>query len=252
MRPRLLVSIRNSDEAAAALAGGADIVDVKEPANGSLGKASDKVIQQVVDDVRRLAPRIPVSAALGEVSDWTAFPETMDDQNPFPIGLTYLKMGLSDSVDRPVPWRNALQKARLAVEAVHGGNRFPDWAAVAYVDHIRCGAPSVMDVLDEAHAAGCSVLLLDTFSKDTTTLFDWLTDDELAQTRERSTACGLQLALAGRIDADHLSDAVRFGPDILAVRGAACHGNDREATISEQRVRDLRSAISSLSSILFQ
>ena len=35
--PRLLVSVRNSREAIDALAGGADWIDLKEPANGTLG-----------------------------------------------------------------------------------------------------------------------------------------------------------------------------------------------------------------------
>ena len=34
---RLLVSVRSADEVAAAMAGGADIIDAKEPARGSLG-----------------------------------------------------------------------------------------------------------------------------------------------------------------------------------------------------------------------
>ena len=36
--PQLLVSVRNATEAAAAVLGGADILDVKEPANGPLGR----------------------------------------------------------------------------------------------------------------------------------------------------------------------------------------------------------------------
>ena len=34
---RLLVSVRSADEVGAALAGGAEIVDVKEPSRGALG-----------------------------------------------------------------------------------------------------------------------------------------------------------------------------------------------------------------------
>ena len=37
---RLLVSVRSAEEAAAAVMGGADIVDAKEPALGSLGPVS--------------------------------------------------------------------------------------------------------------------------------------------------------------------------------------------------------------------
>src|SRR4051794_2290794 len=65
-KPGLLVSVRSAAEALAALAGGADVIDVKEPKNGSLGAADDDTISAVV---RAVNGRAPVSAALGELVD---------------------------------------------------------------------------------------------------------------------------------------------------------------------------------------
>ena len=42
---RLLVSVRNGQEAEAALAGGAHVIDVKEPARGSLGRADETTLR---------------------------------------------------------------------------------------------------------------------------------------------------------------------------------------------------------------
>src|SRR6478735_1969877 len=64
--PGLLVSVRSAAEALAALAGGADVIDVKEPNRGSLGAADDETISDIV---RAVAGRAPVSAALGELVD---------------------------------------------------------------------------------------------------------------------------------------------------------------------------------------
>ena len=61
----LLVSVRSADEVAAALEGGADIIDVKEPAKGPLGMAEAEVVAAVVD---RVKGKVPVSAAMGEWS----------------------------------------------------------------------------------------------------------------------------------------------------------------------------------------
>ena len=44
MSVNLLVSVRSRQEAAAALAGGADIIDIKEPSQGSLGRAAASVM----------------------------------------------------------------------------------------------------------------------------------------------------------------------------------------------------------------
>jgi len=41
---RLLVSVRDASEARAALAGGAGIIDAKEPLNGPLGAVSSDVL----------------------------------------------------------------------------------------------------------------------------------------------------------------------------------------------------------------
>ena len=61
---RLLVSVRNAIEAEAALAGGADIIDAKEPLNGALGPVAKEVIQSIAEKV---AGSAPVSVALGDV-----------------------------------------------------------------------------------------------------------------------------------------------------------------------------------------
>ena len=85
--PRLLVSVRNAEEAIAACCGGADIIDVKEPLNGSLGRASAEVMESIAASLSDCAadctptatepmlhdavatPR-PLSLALGEVDEW--------------------------------------------------------------------------------------------------------------------------------------------------------------------------------------
>src|SRR5437763_1899892 len=59
--PGLQVSVRSAAEAESALAGGADLIDVKEPSRGPLGAADAAVIRDVITAV---AGRRPVSAAL--------------------------------------------------------------------------------------------------------------------------------------------------------------------------------------------
>src|SRR3954468_1178551 len=80
----LLVSVRSPAEAEDALRGGAALIDVKEPACGSLGRASDQTIAEVL---RQVAGRRPVSAACGELKDnLPLFPAP---------GLRYVKWGLA-------------------------------------------------------------------------------------------------------------------------------------------------------------
>ena len=48
---QLLVSVRSAEEAAAALAGGADLIDAKDPAAGPLGPVSLERFREIVVEV---------------------------------------------------------------------------------------------------------------------------------------------------------------------------------------------------------
>src|SRR5215468_9568595 len=89
--PGLLISVRDAAEAEAALRGGADVIDVKEPRRGSLGRADAATIAAVVACV---AGRRPVSAALGELV------EPGSEAVPGP-GLSFVKWGLAGTASLP-------------------------------------------------------------------------------------------------------------------------------------------------------
>jgi uncharacterized protein (UPF0264 family) len=90
---QLLVSVRSADEVEAALAGGADIIDAKEPANGSLGAVSPATLAKV-------ASRIPavqeLSIALGDVRTVAEVITSIDRlELPPRTAPTYLKLGFA-------------------------------------------------------------------------------------------------------------------------------------------------------------
>src|SRR6266513_157132 len=63
---RLLVSVASAAEASAALAGGADVIDAKDPRAGTLGAVAFDVLREIHAAV---AGRRPVTAALGDAAD---------------------------------------------------------------------------------------------------------------------------------------------------------------------------------------
>src|SRR4051812_49007094 len=69
--PKLLVSVRNVSEAQAAVGGGCDLLDVKEPARGPLGMADRRVIAEVAQFAAGAQTDRPLecSVALGEVDE---------------------------------------------------------------------------------------------------------------------------------------------------------------------------------------
>jgi hypothetical protein len=184
-RAGLLVSVRSPEEAELALAGGADIIDVKEPAQGALGRAADRTIGAVLD---RVAGRRPVSAALGELgkvlSSQYSVPSTCLDPR-----LAFVKWGLADCGNdyaSPTRQRGMSRRegdaARYSVTAApQSPSNLPKWQSallselgrptnpqmvlVAYADWQCARAPALHEVVAFACQRPGNVLLIDTHSK---------------------------------------------------------------------------------------
>ena len=258
VRPKLLVSVRNSVEAFAAVSGGADIIDVKEPANGSLGRASLSAIQSIAERIalHRVSTassgaahfhselsELQLSVALGEVAEWIGGRGSWrgDVISFLPQARPrYLKLGLAGLGSRgksPTAWISSWMHVR---EQFRGDHK---WVAVAYADHLRADSPAVESVCAAAAGSGCSVLLIDTFEKDGSNVFDFMTAGQLRSVRSCTAQAGLQLAVAGRITECELSSVLPIGPDIIAVRGAICEAGRRTAAVCEEKVRRFVEAI---------
>jgi (5-formylfuran-3-yl)methyl phosphate synthase len=228
--PLLLVSVSSVDEAASALAGGADIVDAKDPHAGALGAVT-------IDVLRRIAAAVagarPLSAALGDAND-AAIAERMAAEYTG-AGAAFVKMGFAGV-------RDPNRVADLLTAAVQGARPRGAVVAVAYADGDprRDVTPDVL--IDIAAGAGAAGLLIDTANKRGASIRGLIDSATAAQLVVRAHRAGLFGALAGRLDAGDIPYAVEAGADVIGVRGAACD-NGRLGTISAARVERLRSAI---------
>ena len=235
---RLLVSVRSAAEAGAALAGGAEIIDVKEPARGALGAADPEVVRAVEG---RLPTAIPLSVALGDPPDDPAVRAAVGRLAPRrPAGEVVLKLGFAGTSGRQAVVNRlaaALDQARCVGS--------PAIVAVAYADHARASAPSPADVLRASARSGAAGVLIDTFVKDGRDLFASVSVEALAEWIAEARACGLLVAVAGSLGPDGIARVGDAGPDVVGVRGAACEGG-RLGRVSAERVRELRSAIAAI------
>ena len=222
--------MRTAAEAVIAVDHGAGIIDVKEPSRGPLGMADLCVIEQVVAAV---AGRFPVSVALGELAALPSMPR-------LPVGVTFGKVGLARA---PRDWREELASRFADVPHIQ-----PVAVAYAAMDAAEAARLSVADpgqVLQWAIDHGAWALLVDTCCKDGRTLFDSqpVRDGTLQCVVDRAHSHGLVVALAGSLTPAVVPRAMEMGADIVAVRGAACAGSDRQAGIDGPRVRELANLI---------
>jgi (5-formylfuran-3-yl)methyl phosphate synthase len=231
--PGLLVSVRNSSEALAALRGGADVIDVKEPSRGSLGAADRESIAAVVQTVGGQAI---VSAACGELIDVVRMPNG-DDQTLLPLGVSLFKIGLAGCAAVP-DWSAVWQRAIEPIRASQASLEVRP-VAVIYADWLAAGAPPPQEVLSAAMELGCPAILIDTWDKSQGALFNHWPLDDLQMFICEMRRQNLLVVLAGSLIGEGITAAAQLGPDLVAVRTAACDAG-RSGTVSEQRVRNLK------------
>ncbi|MGH7369679.1 MAG: (5-formylfuran-3-yl)methyl phosphate synthase [Candidatus Methylomirabilaceae bacterium] len=230
---KLLISVRDEDEAAAAVAGGADIVDVKNPDEGSLGAQQPHVIAAIA---RMIPVGIDVSASIGDVPN---LPGTvaLAGLGAALCGIRFVKVGLLGT-------RTPAEAARL-LEVLSGAltlaNRRIGLVACAYADadHVGSLDPILLPQMAAPFVEGC---MIDTAIKDGRSLFHYLPDAAVARFIERCRDRGLFAALAGSLRPEDFSRVRTHGADIVGIRSAACLGG-RGGTLSPERVRALKASL---------
>jgi uncharacterized protein (UPF0264 family) len=233
---RLLVSVRDAEEARDAVAGGADLVDVKEPARGALGRADVAVWRSVAFAV---GDAVPCSAALGELREYDA----SDIGNAVSTamksgglsGFRFAKLGLAGCAQQ----RDWATRLHAAWQALPTGI---EPVAVVYADHARAASPPPAEVIAASIAGRSQAVLIDTFAKDAGHLFSHLSGDMLRRLIALCRDRGLLVVLAGSLDASALPQAIALAPDYIAVRGAVCRPN-RAGRLDAALVRRLRETI---------
>ena len=240
-RPALLVSVRSPAEAAAALAGGADVIDVKDPAAGSLGAAAPSVCGDIAEAVGQQAPW---TMACGELADgldrlaahlaatWQSLQEAGPATRPFPLAI---KVGLA-GCERGRPWRRQLAEIAHQLPAGVGQE------VVIYADAASCGAPPAAEVLEAAFELRAMAVLVDTFNKQSDGLLGQQSLSQLQAWRMHAAAAGCRFVVAGKLGLEDFAAVATLGADIIAVRSAVCsHG--RSGPVVPQLVRRVREGL---------
>jgi hypothetical protein len=232
---RLLVSVRAAAEVPPALAGGADIIDAKEPARGSLGAVGPEVLRAIAASV---PPAVPLSVALGDFATVAIAADAVRealavlDACPRRAPL-YLKLGFAGERSPNVVSR----VIGAALEAADAAPVRPAVVPVAYADHESAGSPEPEDVVRAAIDAGARAFLVDTWSKAGRGLSSYIDAHRLRALADAARSAGMLVAIAGSLDADALDRLDRIA-DVVGVRGAACRGG-REGSVDADLVRGL-------------
>ncbi|RLI75474.1 (5-formylfuran-3-yl)methyl phosphate synthase [Archaeoglobales archaeon] len=232
---RVLVSPMNMEEAIESIRGGADIIDIKNPKEGSLGANFPWVIKSITEIVKKHGKE--VSATTGDL-DYKPGTASLAALGAAISGADYIKVGLYGVKNKD----EAYEMIFNVVKAVKDYDSNKKVVAAAYADYGRILAVSPMELPEVGRKAGVDGIMIDTAIKDGTTLFDHLKINQLNQFVERAHENGMFCALAGNLSWNHIEKLKELKPDIIGVRTMVCESG-RNSKIRGELVNKLVKAI---------
>jgi uncharacterized protein (UPF0264 family) len=233
---KLLISPIDELEAKEAIAGGADIIDVKNPKEGTLGANYPWVIRQI----RTITPKhLEVSCTIGEVGN---FPGSVSlaAYGAASLGVDYIKVGLAGIKTT----KEALFLLQNVVRAAKECKPKIKVVVAGYADAEKIDAINPMVIPELAHRTQAEVAMVDTAVKDGKNLLDHLNEEQLKSFVDSTHKYGLKAALAGSLRKQDIPIIHRVGSDIVGLRGAACTNSNRNTgQITRKLVAELVEAV---------
>ena len=233
---KILISPISLEEAHIVWEGGADIIDIKNIKEGSLGASFPWIISSVVESLK--GKNILFSATLGDLP-YKPGTASLAARGAVISGANYIKAGLYDI--------HSQEEGIAMMEAIRRTCKDHDSTTVVvaagYADYRRFGGLAPLDLVAIAQKSRCDLVMVDTAIKDGSTLFDALTMEEIDLFIRAAHDMGLQVALAGSVKIGHISLLKQLNPDVIGVRGAVCGSNDRKTGIELGQVKAFVQAI---------
>lgn len=221
---KFLASAATKSDVDIALKAGADIIDLKDPANGALGAASEDLIRHAITTVNGA---VPVSAAVGDASmDFTNNEKLLFQCAQ--LGVDFVKIGIPDTIDQAEAIDDLMPLTAGGVKLI----------AVFYADQ-----KIDPDLFETARGAAFQGVMFDTSDKTKGSITNLRSRSELRAYISEAHRLGLLAGLAGSIRSDDVEDLLKLNPDTLGFRGALTEGEGRLGTLSEAACKKIRNLI---------
>lgn len=228
--PKVLVSLKNSEEAQMAASLGLDVLDFKDPSKGPMGGLTPNQLQS---SLKCLDSGQMVSVACGELLEMVQVPFQ------FCSGVDFFKVGLSGvSLEDDSRWLEALQDL---AKGLGEKNLSPCLVPVFYADHENASSPILHDGISLVLENGFRRVLVDTWNKNGCSLLDWISIVDLLEIQELIRSYQGMFVLAGSLTLSNCTSLLREGinPDWFGFRGAVCTEGLRGGRFDPQKALEL-------------
>jgi uncharacterized protein (UPF0264 family) len=234
---KLLVSVVDKKEALESVKGGAHILDVKNPKEGSLGANFPRVINQV----KGVTPKnVEVSATLGDLPNLPGT-ASLAALGAAVSGADYVKAGLL-GVKNSKEATAMMNEVCKAVKDYDSGLKV---IVAGYADYLTVGCVNPLELPDVAYTVEADGVLVDVKVKTgKSNLFSYLSDEKLRNFVEKAHDNNLIVALAGSLAKQDAPRVYALAADIIGIRGAVCTNGDRvEGRVQREKVMEFAKEI---------
>ncbi|HUU77075.1 MAG TPA: (5-formylfuran-3-yl)methyl phosphate synthase [candidate division Zixibacteria bacterium] len=217
---KLLISPKSVEEAQECVKGQAEIIDVKNPVEGSLGANFPWIIR----DIRKIVPTsIPISATLGDVN-FKPGSVALAALGAAHAGASFVKVGLFDFKNK----QQAIEVMRAVKQTMLEYELNVQVVAAGYAEGEEIGSLNPLSIPEIGKTAKCDLVMIDTYNKTSgKTIFDYLSISSLKNFISDARKNSMKVALGGSIKISHLTVLKELQPDIIGIRGAVCEFGDR-------------------------
>ncbi len=228
---KIMVSVVSPEEAWEAVKGGAEIIDVKNPAEGALGASLPWITRRIKESVDG---SVEVSATIGDMP-YLPGTASLAALGASLLKVDYVKIGMFG----PKTTGEALNLSRSLVQTLQEFRSSVKVVVAGYADYRIQGCINPLELPQVAHEAGAWGLLIDVKDKNARGLFDHLSFDELKKFVEESRGWGLKTALAGSLSKSDAEEVLKLDPDIMGVRRGVCVLRNGDLKMDRKRVGEL-------------
>lgn len=235
---QMLISVTDEHEAKIAIENGADIIDLKDPADGALGALAMPLVNRVVGYVNHAKL---VSATIGNIqlqSNHDIQAAVNRIQALVTAGVDIIKIGFFES----------------KMHAEHLNSNIQDEVLAALTTEIRamCLQKQVKFVavlFAENHYSKAFIgflletcfdgIMIDTMNKNGQNFLAYNDDDKFTPISKQVIAADAWFGVAGSLQPQDIVLAKRYKPTYIGFRSAACEDGNRKNSLSAFKVQAL-------------
>ncbi len=214
---KILASIQNISEARILINSDIDIIDLKDPSKGALGKLNKNNIKEIINFINK---KKLTSSTIGDLpNNKELITKNVDELSV--IDVDFIKIGVYENT-----YISTLSEINSCKKLI----------AVFFADLFL---PKKEDLL-VLKESGFSGVMIDTSNKKLGNLFNHITFSEVSNFISNSKKLNLLTGIAGSINESHINQIIKLDPNYMGFRGALCENKlVRNSAISEINVKNI-------------